>query len=350
MKVQLKYVTLGVVAAVVLAGGIYGLTRNHSSADQQSMPVPPTPVPFILAADSHGSVIFDLKRNVIIGYDRAGKSVWQDAAMANSAYVTCAAACPNVVASGSLLDQNGTGEPTIVRSGTAVTTRANQNAVIVLEKESGTRVELDLQGATPAIASYQGGKLTQRLALPGPNMPQISAGSGGALAVVSRGSSGSATFVVARRAAGWQIMPVPDRTAQVGCAGPGVHAVASAERATFVDDRSGHTAVLDQPHIGACHVAGTGLLTETMSAGPEGRKSVVRYWDARNGTGWTMNSADSVASDLDPTGTKAVVVQGKVATIRTLEGQQVVDDVAGARYADDGSLVLLHPDATVSRR
>ncbi|MEV4705403.1 hypothetical protein [Actinoplanes sp. NPDC049316] len=350
MNVRLKYVTLGVVAAVALTGGTYGLARNHSSSDRQSMPVPPTPAPFILAADSHGSVVFDLERNVIIGYDRAGKSVWQDAAMAKSAYVTCVATCPNVVASGSLLDQNTVGEPRIVRSGAAVTTRANQNGVILLEKEPGTRVELDLQAANPAIISYQKGKQTQRFALPGPGMPQINPGPGGALAVVSRSSSGTATFVVARRSAGWKITPVPDRTAQVGCAGPDVHAVASAERATFVDELSGHTVVLDQPHIGACHVAGTSLLAETMSTGPAGRNSVVRYWDVRKGTGWTVNSADSVSSDLDPTGTKAVVVQGHVATIRTAEDQQAVDGVVGARYAEDGSLVLLHPDATVSRR
>ncbi|GIF01004.1 hypothetical protein Ari01nite_84680 [Paractinoplanes rishiriensis] len=343
---------LAVAIATAVIGGTIGLQNYHSSADPEKPPPAPPAAPFLVAADAHGSVVFDLSREVILGYDRAGKLAWQDEAMAKNAYITCVAACPDVVASGSLSDQGPEArQATIVRADGRFATRPAADAdVVLLQRDDRNRVVLERRLEGTFLASYQKGKLTQRLAMANPRMPRIAPGSAGSMVIASRAGSSATVYFVARSGTGWTIKELADRGASGGCTGPASSAVVYPDRAVVVDQSSGRKQTVQQDHIGTCHVAGDGLLAETTSVGPSGHRSLVRYWDVRSGTGWTMEGTETVNASLDPSGTRAVVVQGTVATIRAGADQQVIQDVVDARYAEDGSLVLLHADATVTRR
>jgi hypothetical protein len=350
--VQKRYSVLGVAAVAAVASGIFAIQHISKSGDDEAPATAPVQMPFIVAADSHGSVVFDLARNLIVGYDRRGKNVWQDAGMAKNAYISCLATCPDVVASGTLLD-DGTGSPlpTIVRTGTKSETRpANDGDIVLAQRDDHTRVVLERRAAEAALVNYRQGKATQRTSLPDAEMPLISPAANGDLAIVSRGRSSLAVILVRRTAGAWTLTSVKDQQAQGACVGPGAYAVMADDHATYVRESSRQRRTVLQDHIGTCHVAGDGLVAETASVGPEGRKSLVRYWDMKSGEGWTVEGTDRFNTDISPSGTTTVLVADRVATIRGRATKETVDNVVDARYCDDGSLVLLHPDGTVSRR
>ena len=347
-----RYVLISIIVVAAMIAGVVGLQTIHSSSDNGKPPSVAPPAPFIVAADSRGAVVFDLGRDLILGYDRSGKLVWQDQTMAKSAFITCRKSCPDAVGSGSLTDQSAEArQPMIVRAGDRSTTLPATNAdLVLLERDTRTRVVMERRPEGVALASYQQGKLKQRLPLADSRMPQVISAATGDIAVVSQGRGSSTVLFVRRTDDGWNISSVPDKTARSGCVGGQVEAVVRDDGATVVNRASGREHRVQQEHVGSCHVAGDGLLAETRSVGPAGNRSLVKYWDVRSGVDWTMEGADSLSADLDPSGTYAAVVQGTVATIRGGTSSEVVEGVVDARYADDGSLVLLHPDATVSRR
>ncbi|GAB1691428.1 hypothetical protein KRM28CT15_32310 [Krasilnikovia sp. M28-CT-15] len=340
-----------VAAAGAALAAMMAVVTNLPDSSAEKVPAPPsTPAPFLVDADSNGAIVFDLAREVIVGYDRSGKVIWQDPAMTRSAYVTCLASCPDAVASGALRGpESGDGWPEIVRSGSESHTRQMKgNDLVLLARSAQTRVVLERRPEGAALVNYHDGRAQQRLPLSTPKMPLITAGPTGELLILSRDESSSTIFLVRPSGTGWVITPENDEAAVGGCVNRQSHAIVYADHAVVIG-KSGRKTV-PQPHVGACHLVGDTLLAETMSVGPSGHRSLVRYWDLRLDTGWTMEGADKVSADLDPTGQRAAVVQGTVATIRSEAGSQVVRDVVDARYAEDGSLVLLHPDASVSRR